>query len=66
MVWDDELEHRHRSRYQGEKEAPDLWNQPGNEFNIKAVDELNAQFAERVKKAVAHIPQDLLIGCIHQ
>lgn len=65
MVWNDSLASQHPST-SSDHPMPDSFNQVGNDFAHKALEELEQHFDEVMKKALQNMPATLLQDCFTQ
>lgn len=63
-VWNDDLTGTTISRARTDTPLPQGFNQEGNDFINKSVEETRQKMDEIVAKAVARIPNSVLLGCV--
>ena len=65
-VWNDSLTGRHQSKATRDRDLPVEFNQVGNEFPERAVEEFQRTLEKVVDKALSNIPADVITGVIIQ
>lgn len=65
-VWNDSLTGRHQSKATHDRDLPREFNQVGNMFPERAVEEFQRTLEKVVDKALSNIPADVITGVIIQ
>lgn len=65
-VWDDSLKRHKKSESERDVNAPDGWNQEGNEFPDKAYDEIKDAACKIMEKALENAPPTIFDGVFYQ